>query len=254
MKTLTILLLALLSTFLLTAQDTGPIPELSKQLNQYFSYFPDEKVSIETDKLQYKPGETIWFKAFITDGNQLPVSVENQELFVRLYDKKGTAVVQDIFRLVNGFASGDLLVPENLTKDVYFMVAYTSAQTSAEEINTKILRIDPQYSNQWVVQTSLKDSISSSGLKNEISLVLSDLSGEIQKNDAIRYQFMNGTEILEKGKLKTDENGKAVIPFTIPAKTNGESFICKISDNKEDWTREIFLPTNLDPVLMGNSG
>lgn len=250
MKTLTILLFAVLSTFLLPAQNTGPIPELSRQLNQYFSYFPDEKVSIETDKMQYKPGETIWFTAFITDGNQVPVSAENQELFVRLYDKKGTAVVQDIFRMANGFASGDILIPENLTKDVYFIVAYTSAQTSAEEITTKILRIDPEYSNQWVVQTSLKDSISSSGLKNEISLVLSDLSGEIQKNDAIRYQIMNGNDILEKGKLKTDEKGKVVIPFTIPAKTNGESFICKIIDNKEDWTREIFLPTNLDPVFV----
>ncbi len=250
MKTLTILLFAVLSTFLLPAQNTGPIPELSRQLNQYFSYFPDEKVSIETDKMQYKPGETIWFTAFITDGNQVPVSAENQELFVRLYDKKGTAVVQDIFRMANGFASGDILIPENLTKDVYFIVAYTSAQTSAEEITTKILRIDPEYSNQWVVQTSLKDSISSSGLKNEISLVMSDLLGEIQKNDAIRYQIMNGNDILEKGKLKTDEKGKVVIPFTIPAKTNGESFICKISDNKEDWTREIFLPTNLDPVFV----
>ncbi|MEI8113575.1 MAG: hypothetical protein WCI54_08095 [Bacteroidia bacterium] len=250
MKTLTILLFAVLSTFLLPAQNTGPIPELSRQLNQYFNYFPEEKVSIETDKLYYKPGETIWFTAFVSDGTQVPVSAENQQLYVRLYDKKGNAVVQDIFRLIDGFASGDLLVPENLTKEVYFMLAYTSEQTSAEEITTKILYIDPEYSNQWVVQTSLKDSISSPGLKNEISLVLSDLSGEIQKNDAIRYQIMNGNDILEKGKLKTDQNGKAVIPFTIPAKTNGESFICKISDNKEDWTREIFLPTNLDPVIV----
>jgi hypothetical protein len=250
MKTFTLLLFTVWSTFLLTAQNTGPIPELSRQLNQYFSYFPDEKVSIETDKLQYRPGETIWFTATNTAVNQLPVSAENQELYVRLYDKKGIAVVQDIFRLVNGFASGDILIPDNLTKDVYFMVAYTSAQTSAEEITTKILRIDPEYSNQWIVQTSLKDSISISGQKNELSLLLCDLTGEIQKNDAIRYQIMNGNDILEKGKLKTDEKGKAVIPFTIPAKTNGESFICKISDNKEEWTKEIFLPTNLDPVIV----
>ena len=250
MKTLALLLISVLSAFLLTAQNVGPIPELSKQLNQYFSYFPNEKVSVSTDKLLYKPGETIWFSALITDGDRHPVLAENQELFVRLYDKKGIPVVQDVYRLVNGFVSGDILLPENLLKDFYYLIAYTSSQTSATQITTKILRIDPEYSNQMIVLSSLKDSVSISGQKNEISLFISDLSGEIQKNDAIKYQFMNGTEILEKGKLKTDEKGKAVIPFTIPAKSNGESFICKIGDTRDEWSKEIFLPTNLDPVIV----
>jgi len=250
MKTLALLVFSILTASLLYAQKAGPIPELSKQLNQYFSYFPTESVSLITDKLNYKPGETIWFSAFATDENQQPVSPEIQELFVKLYDKKGAPVLQDIFRLVNGFASGDLLIPDDLPKDVYFLIAHTSSPTAAPEITTRALRIDPEYSNQWVAETSLKDSISISGQKNEIALTLSDLSGEIQKNEQLRYQLMNGTEIFEKGKLKTDEKGKAVIRFTLPAKTNRESFICKISDSKDEWSKEIFLPTNLDQVIV----
>ena len=246
MKTLTLLTFGVLIALFLSAQNPSPIPELNKKLTEYYNSNPIEKISLVCDKLQYKPGETIWFSAFVTDAYQHLESLENKELFVKLFDKKGILILQDIFHLDHGLATGDMLIPEDLPKDVYFLTAHTAAM----EISAKVLSIDPEYSDQWIVKTHLKDSISVAGQKNEISLTISDLSGEIQKNDQIRYQFMNGAEILEKGKLKTDEKGKAVIPFTLPAKSNGEPFICKLSDKSDEWRKEIFLPTNLDQVII----
>jgi hypothetical protein len=96
----------------------------------------------------------------------------------------------------------------------------------------------------------LKDSISSAGKSNEIRVMLKDLSGEVQKKTTLRYQLMNGKEISENGKLKTNASGNVIIPFTLPGKTNGEPFICELSDNKGDWKREIYLPSNLDSVFV----
>ena len=170
--------------------------------------------------------------------------------FWGLFDKLGTAVVKDIFKLSSGSTLGDMTIPDNLAGDIYFLVAYSSVESSPEQVSITKLRIDPEYSNQWVVETSAKDSISVSGMKNELFVVLRDISGMILKNEQLRYQLKNGSEIIEKGKVKTDENGKVTIPFTIPGKTNGEPFICELSDSKDEWKHEAFLSLRpLTPLL-----
>ncbi len=248
MKTLSLVLFGVFAGLTLLAQNTGPVPKINQQMTDFFSYYPKEKVFIMTGKNFYKPGETIWFRAFVTDANNLPAPDESLELVVKLYDKNGKQVLRKTFRLKNGSSPGDLLIPADLPKGLYFLAANTSAHILPEEISYTALTIDPEYSNQWVASVVAKDSISVSGQKNEIYLILQDVSGDIQKNTSLRYQLLNGNEILEKGKLKTDEKGKAVIPVTLPAKTNGEPFILELSDAKGEWKKEVYLPSNLDPV------
>jgi hypothetical protein len=250
MKALILLVVGVWIGLALPAQNQGPIPKISQQLAGYFSYFPKEKIFVATDKTSYKPGESIWFRAFVTTGNNQPASKESAELFVKLYDKKGTAVVSEIFKLENGSTPGDLTLPETLQKGIYTLAAYTTAHISPEEMSYTTLQIDPEYSGQLVAEVVAKDSISTAGQANELFVALRNISGGIQKNTPIRYQFMNGTEVIEKGKSKTDERGKLNLAFTLPAKTNGEPFICELSDNKGDWKQEVFLPSNLDQLVV----
>lgn len=252
MKTVTSLAFIFLTVLVLSAQDKdqGPIPKISQQITDYFNYYPREKVFIVTDKTHYKPGETIWFRSFVAGSDNRLVTKESSELFVKIYDKKGLPVVQEVFRINYGCAPGDMQIPETLKESTYFLVAYTSMHNSPEEITCIPLKIDPVYSDQWVAETLAKDSLFISGQKNELFVVLRDISGDIQKNTQLRYQLLNGTEIIEKGKLKTDEKGSATIPLTIPAKTNGEPFVCVLSDTKDEWKHEVFLPSNLDPVII----
>jgi len=250
MKTLTLFFIGLWIGMAVSAQEKGPIPQISQQLSEYFGYYPREKVFITTDKSQYKPGETVWFRAFVTNGNNLPVTKESRELYTKLYDYKGEAVLHEIYKLENGSAHGDFMIPKNLAKGNYLLVAFTMANISPEEISYTILHIDPLYSDGLVAEVRARDSISISGKQNELYLVLHDRMGEVQKRTSLRFQILNGKEIVEKGKVKTDDDGKAAIPFTLPAKTNGEPFICAISDNNSNWTQEVFLPSNLDPVVL----
>lgn len=250
MKYLTVALISFFSVLVSSAQEKSPIPNISRQLSEYFSYYPKEKVFITTDKSLYKPGETIWFRAFVTSGNNQLAADENRELFVKLYNEKGESILQDIFRINKGSAPGDLLIPDDLPKDQYFLVAFTSAHISPEEIGFSVLNIDPDYSNQWVVDVIRKDSISIAGIPNELRIILYDETGDIQKKTKFKYEIRNGDLTLEKDKLKTNATGNAVIPFTISKKTNGEPFICVISDLRDEWIQEIFLPTNLDPLII----
>jgi len=250
MKSLVFLVSMVLAITILSAQEQSPIPKISQQISTYFNYYPREKVFLKTDRQIYKPGETIWFRSFVSSGENMLESAGGSKLYVGLYDKTGSAVQKDIYKLAGGSAFGDMLVPEKLENDVYFLVAYTSAQSTQDQIAVVPLKIDPQYSNQWVVEAVAKDSVSIAGKPNELFIVLRNLSGEIQKNEPLRYELRNGSEVIVKDKVKTDDGGKATISFTIPAKTNGEPFICALSDGKGEWSHDVFLPTNLDPVVV----
>ncbi len=250
MKSLILLAFISLNGIALCAQDQGQISKIGRQLADYYNYYPKEKVFVATDKSQYKPGETIWFRAFVSASDNQPIRENNRELFVKLYDKNGKPLIQDIFRITQGAAPGDLAIPGDLQAGEYFLVAYTQTFASPERISCTPLRIDPLYNNQFVAETVLKDSISVAGQKNELLVTLHEISGDIRKNTTFRYQFMNGDEILEKGKVKTDEKGRVQIPLTMPEKTNGDPFICEMSDSRSGWYRKVWLPSNLDPLVV----
>ena len=250
MKTWSVLIFSIFAGLALSAQNESPIPKINQQMVDYFSHYPQEKVLLITDKSTYKPGEKIWFNAFVSKGDDSQSKAESGELQIKLYDSKGRQVVNETFRTKGSATPGDLTIPTSLTKGNYFLMGSTSAQVSPDEITYTPITIDPMYSNHLTIKTFAKDSISISGQKNELYVVLQDIYGEIKKNTQIKYQIKNGTEIVEKGKLKTDDKGKAVIPFTLPSKTNGEPFMCELTDTKEEWKHEVFLPSNLDPLVI----
>ncbi len=235
---------------MLFAQEQTIVPNIAKNLSSYWNRHQVEKIFVTTDKTNYRPGETIWFRAFVMDDNLQPVAETNNKLFAKLYDPRGEIRAEGLFNLQNGVAICDLTLPKVLTKGVCFLAVYTSSTIHPEDVSITKLVVDPSYENQWLAETRLKDSISASGALNELTVVLKELKGAVQKNTTLRYQILNGKEVIQKGKLKTDGNGKVAIPFTLPTHTSGAPFVCQLSDNREEWVKELFLPTGLDSVFV----
>lgn len=245
------LLIALLATgLLLPAQEQVIVPKITQRLTSYMSAHPTEKIFVATDKTNYRPGETIWFRVLVTDDNLQPISEESNKLYVKLFDARGAIRADGLFKLKKGRSACDITLPKDLAKGVCFLCVYTSASVNSEDISVTKLVVDPSYGNQWMAESSLKDSISVAGEKNELYVVLKELTGAVQKNTTIRYQLLNGQEVIQKGKLKTDGTGKLTIPFVLPVRSNGAPFVCQLSDNREEWVKELFLPTNLDSVYV----
>lgn len=250
MKTLIALAILVRFGFGTFAQSQSPIPKISQQLTEFSSYYPVQHVFVTTDKQIYKPGETIWLSALVTDANTPLPATNTPDLIVKLYNQSGETVAVTMLKVKNGTSSGTIELPDNFQVGQYFLTAYTSNHSIPEDAFITALNVDHAYSNQLIANTTAKDSISVSGRQNELMILLRSLSGEIQKNTNLRYQLMNGKEILEKGKLKTNDSGKTVLQFTLPEKSNGEPFTCELTDNKGDWKKEVFLPSNLDSVQV----
>ncbi len=250
MKSLFLLALLVFSGLLSAAQEQGPLPKISKQMGDFFVDFPNEKIYVTTDKSLYRPGETVWFRVFVTDWNQQLIGKDNGEIFVKLYDSEGKPVVQELYKLNGGSVSSDMTLPKELARGDYFLCVFSSLTIAPEDVAITRLSIDPWYSNQWIVEASTKDKISQTGVQNEFNAMLHDLSGEIRKNSSMRYQIKNGEYIIDKGKVKTDATGKLTIPFTLPPKSNGEPFVCELSDNSDEWQHIYHIPSSLDPVVI----
>ena len=117
--------------------------------------------------------------------------------FVKLYDNKGATVLTEVFKIENGCTPGDLSLPKDLAKGNYSLVAYTLAHNSPEDISLTLLQISPEYSDYWIAEVKLKDSISTPGQKNELFVILHDISGDILKNTPLiifREIFTDGLQ------------------------------------------------------------
>lgn len=93
-------------------------------LSKYEKEVLHEKIFVHTDQSFYITGQTIWFKAYVTDGiNHRPVDL-SKVAYMELIDKN-QAVLQTKIALKNGSGSGSLFVPATLRSGNYTLRAYT---------------------------------------------------------------------------------------------------------------------------------
>ncbi|MFN8250858.1 MAG: hypothetical protein U0V75_03165 [Ferruginibacter sp.] len=92
-------------------------------LNVAATKYPQEKIHVHYDKTYYNPGETIWFKAYITEkGNASAIS---KTLYAELIDEKGNILQRKITPVFQSGAASyfDL---DTVYRPKVFVRAYTS--------------------------------------------------------------------------------------------------------------------------------
>jgi len=86
---------------------------LQKKTTVYTTTLPEDKVYLSFDKPFYEPGETIWFSAFVRDGQSLLSSRKSDILHVMLINPKGG--VEKELKLVahDGMTSADFALSKD---------------------------------------------------------------------------------------------------------------------------------------------
>ena len=74
-------------------------------IHQFNELFPQEKVYLQFDNTSYYTGETIWFKAFVTNASTLG-RAESKILYVDLLSPTGVLLKQEKLKIVAGQADG----------------------------------------------------------------------------------------------------------------------------------------------------
>jgi len=127
----------LLSIFLLLnlqvafAQNDSLVNRNIKALANYSAAHPIEKAHLHLDRQLYFPGDTIWFKAYVTAGSVHQLSALSRMLYAELIGPKDTVIKRLTLGLDTGIAAGDFDLPYNIAPGSYHIRAYTNWMRNA---------------------------------------------------------------------------------------------------------------------------
>ena len=101
------------------------IQELEKNIGNYNSYKPVEKVYLHTNKDIITGSENLWFSAYVTLGTKHHYSFASKVLYIDLINPEGKVVKNHTIPLEEGRGKGSLKIPKNIISGDYQLRAYT---------------------------------------------------------------------------------------------------------------------------------
>ena len=81
--------------------------KLQQQLSNYYDHYSPDKVYLHFDRKFFKPGENIWFSAYVRDANTLKASTKSEMVYVELLNPNGGVLKTIKLIARNGHVKGD---------------------------------------------------------------------------------------------------------------------------------------------------
>ena len=97
-------------------------------MNIYADNYPQEKIHVHFDKKIYKPGETIWFKAYIFSGAD--PSPFSKNFYAELSDDEGNILQRKTAPIMEYSTAGNFDLPLNMKNGHLHFRAYTTWMTN----------------------------------------------------------------------------------------------------------------------------
>ena len=109
-------------------------------------YAQNERVYLQLDKYSCRNGDTIWFKGYIFNGPFL--SALSTNIYVELFNDRGESIVAHIFPIMQGLSTGQLIIPDSLISNNYFVRAFTRYQLNFDSTHLFTVPITVHNSEQ----------------------------------------------------------------------------------------------------------
>ncbi|WP_353722713.1 TonB-dependent receptor plug domain-containing protein [Dyadobacter sp. 676] len=124
-------------TLLITAfQSSGEdfIQFISNKLHRYREVLPVEKAYLHLDKPYYVTGDTLWFKAYLTEGSLHLADSASNLLYVDLIEQhSGRNAALKRVQMTGGIGRGEFVLNDSLPPGAYTIRAYTNWMRNASE-------------------------------------------------------------------------------------------------------------------------
>src|SRR6478609_7731009 len=116
MKGISLKVLAIITAgFLSFSSFENPLERLVAGFKKYRDELPQEKVYLHFDRSYYTAGETIWLKAYLTEGASHKASELSRTVYVELINVQGRLVSQLKLFTRNGSAAGTISLSDSLS-------------------------------------------------------------------------------------------------------------------------------------------
>ncbi len=237
--------------------DNEFLKSLREKLLAFVRELPQDRVYLHTDKPFYKSGETIWFAAYLRNGETLKASTQSQILYVELINPKGA--VEKTLSLIapNGSAQGDFVIDPELPGGLYKLRAYTNwMKNEPNEFNREFVK-EIQVQKVVLPRLLMKLDFDRKGYTaNEV--VTAKLSLRTLDNTPLAHHkfvyksFLLGEEYKSETGT-TDNQGNASISFSLPPDLDTNDGLLNVLIEYKGQTESISraIPIQLDNIALG---
>lgn len=183
-----------------------------KNLDEFLSEQPQEKIYLHLDKPYYGIGEDIWFKAYVTDGtDHNPLSIKSP-LYVELISEEKEIVSSLTIPITDGTSHGSFKLGKNIEPGKYRIRAYTNWMRNFNQ--DFFFRKDISVVDQF---PSIKDSSNlhdeeNTGLLIDFMPEGGDLIDQLSTKVAIKTTDKMGNGIVVSGTIE-DQYGAEITSF-----------------------------------------
>jgi hypothetical protein len=106
-------------------QQPDPAKQLIEKINKWYAV-PREEIFLVTNRSDYQPGDTIWFKAFVVKKKDLTPSDQSNLVHAALVSTKGVVMESLLLRLDANHFNGYFILPDHVATGNFYLVAYTN--------------------------------------------------------------------------------------------------------------------------------
>ncbi|RFZ94645.1 hypothetical protein D0C36_03630 [Mucilaginibacter conchicola] len=226
------------------------LQSLSEKLSTYTADNVTEKAYLHLDKPYYAAGDTIYFKAYVTQGEQHLLSQMSGVLNVDLVGPNGETTRSMKLNLNDGLAWGDIAIPDSVKQGTYHLLAYTNymRNTGSDHIFNKTVPVLNSPAAVGAIADTrhtppTKPVNATSPARPKFDIQFFPEGGNLLVNTkaviAVKAINSSGMGIKVKG-IITDSKGKEIAGFTTGHAGLG-SFTLNAEDNKV-YTAMVNLP------------
>ncbi|MGG9963297.1 hypothetical protein [Ferruginibacter sp. SUN106] len=181
------------------------------QTTQKNSITPDNIISFETmhvhfDKDIYLPGETIWFKAYLYNVNEVSYTATN--FYAAIYDDNGKLIQQKQYPIVEGSCNGDFEIPDTIEFSRIQFRAFTKAMIEEDSNNVC----------QYVLNVYQKNNFDSTAPIKQKTLQFFSEGGqviaELPNFIGFKALYEDGSTAMINGEIVEVETNKVIDSFS----------------------------------------
>ncbi|MGB7498798.1 MAG: TonB-dependent receptor plug domain-containing protein [Moheibacter sp.] len=194
---------------------------IQQKSDEFSEIYPVEKVYIHTNSSLYQPGETIFFKAYVTDGEQ-QISSQSSLLYVDVINPAGSVVKKLTYWINSGRVSGSYDIDFNSNGGLYKLKAYTWWQKNSDsDIFEKEITVQRFIAPRLLMKLEVEKEAYGEGDEVSSKVSVRNLQDIPIKNLEFEYEAEIDGQTIVRQTAVTDEEGNFQIRFNLPKKLSG---------------------------------
>ncbi|MBD1434679.1 hypothetical protein H8B06_17775 [Sphingobacterium sp. DN00404] len=228
-------LFLILNVRCLVAQDAETIlSDLASKKEHPFQ----EKLYLHIDKPLYAAGETIWIKVYGTIGIENLLSNLSKVVYIELIDPADERVAFIKIPLVNGLGLADIQLNSTSIEGSYRLRAYSNWMRNADE---QFFYDRPIYITNGLTDRTLTSTHTiQQDNGTDYTIQLKNLQGEALSNRSIQFEIMEGEDVRDKKRGKTDDNG--LVRLSLDKKHQGRTIRYHFENDEKSSVSKVIRP------------